>query len=81
MSGDNVIEWPGVTTVDFTPDFVLDKAREWDMEHCLVVGHTKDGELRFGATTCDVAEVLLLLERARINLMNEITERDTEQGS
>lgn len=80
MSGDNVIEFPGDTKVDFTSEYLMDKARDWDMEHCLIVGQTADGDLRFGATTSDTAEVLLLLERARINLMNELTERDNDDG-
>lgn len=80
MSGDNVIEWPGETKVDFTPTFLMSKAEDWGMEHCLIVGQTHDGDLRFGATTSDTAEVLLLLERARINLMNELTERDNDDG-
>lgn len=80
MSDDNVIQWPGITKADFTPVFLIDKARDWDMEHCLIVGQTHDGDLRFGATTSDTAEVLLLLERARINLMNELTERDNDDG-
>lgn len=80
MSDDNVIEWPGDTCVDFTPHFLMGKAEDWDMLHCLIVGHTMNGDLRFGATTSDTAEVLLLLERARINLMNELTEKDNDQG-
>ncbi len=77
-----VIEWSGITKVDFTPDFLMDKARKWDMEHCLIIGHTESGELRFGGTTCDTAEVLLLLERARLVLMAETTREDifNEQG-
>lgn len=80
MSGDNVIEFPGLTKVDFTPDFLMDKARKWDMEHCLIIGHTETGQLRFGGTTCDTAEVLLLLERARIVIMDDLAREDTTDG-
>lgn len=79
MSGDNVVQWPGITNADITPDYLMDKAREWDMEHCLVIGHTESGELRFGGTTCDTAGVLLLLERARISLMAEVAREDANQ--
>lgn len=76
MSGDNVIEFPGMTCVDYTPAYLMEKAQKWDMRHCLIVGHTKDGDLRFGGTTCDTADLLLLLERARINLMADVAKGD-----
>ena len=80
MNGDNVIEFPGMTKVDYTPAYLMEKAREWDMEHCLIVGCTKEGELKFGGTTCDTAKILLLLERARIVLMADLTVEDTGDG-
>lgn len=61
----DVVDFPGVTTIDSTPEEVLTLAKDWGMVHCIVVGWSENGELRFGGSTCNTADIVLLLERAK----------------
>ena len=62
---DNVIHIPGIAVASESPDVVLEKAKSWEMEHCLVVGHDDAGDLMFGGTTGDLEKIITLLERAK----------------
>lgn len=67
-----VINLPTITTVDMQPADVLEKAKGWGMEHCLVIGHNDKGDLQFGGTTSDLEKIVLLLERAKLWCIREI---------
>ena len=60
-----VIQIPAITVADGTPADVLELAKKWDMEHCIIIGHDPDGVLAFGGTTSDLGKILMLLERAK----------------
>lgn len=60
-----VIHIPGLTKVDEPPESILEKAKSWEMEHCVVVGYDSDGRLAFGGTTSNLEKIITLLERAK----------------
>lgn len=62
---DNIIRIPGITTADGNPSGVLELAKKWDMEHCVIVGHDENGNLCFGGTTSNLEKIITLLERAK----------------
>lgn len=68
----NVIRIPTITVVDDKPENVLNLAKSWEMEHCLVVGHDHEGNLTFGGTTSDLEKILMLLERAKHFSLSEM---------
>lgn len=68
----NVINLPVITTLDIPPERVLTEAIAADLGSVIVVGHTKDGDLYFGASMADGGEVLWLFERAKLALMGVI---------
>jgi len=61
----NVIRIPTITVADDSPANVLEMARSWGMEHCIIIGHDADGDLVFGGTTSDLEKIIMLLERAK----------------
>ena len=68
----DVVAFNGITTADEPPESVLEKAKDWDMGHCLVIGCLPDGELIWGGSTSDMQLALTLLERARFRLLSEL---------
>ena len=64
-----VVPFTGITTVDVPPEKVLESAKEWGMEYCLIIGNDKDNDLCFGGNTSDKLKMLMLLERAKQLLM------------
>ena len=67
-----IIEFTGDTCVDLPPENLLEKAKGWEMEHCLVIGYDDEGDLCFGGTTCETSDILFLLERAKMYLMDGV---------
>jgi len=60
------------------PDFVLEQA-VGKYQDCLILGYTKEGYLEVRATLgLKKAEVLLLLEQVRFNLLAGYYDEDTE---
>jgi len=72
----DVVRFTGITTIGCTPEEVLEKAKEWGMEACCVVGFDKDNVLQFGGSTSDVAQVILMLELAKNQMIKDITGED-----
>lgn len=66
---DNVIAFPGVTTLDIEPSKVLSSAIEQDLDSAIVIGRDKDGSLYFAASGGDAFETLWLLEIAKRELL------------
>lgn len=69
---DNVLQFTGLTTVDVPPSEVLELAKRWGMETCIVLGETEEGELCIGGNTCNLAEIITLLVRAQHWCVTEI---------
>lgn len=66
---DNVVLWPGVTRVDTSPEQVLKRVVDADLEHIVVMGYTKEGAEFFASTYAGGPDVLWLLQRAVHKLM------------
>ncbi len=48
---------------------ILDDAKAADLETVVVVGHTKEGHVYFGATVADGGEVMWLFEKVKFMLL------------
>lgn len=57
-----------VTRLDLPVDRVLDQAKE-TMDHVVVMGWDKDGELYFASTFADGGEILWLMEKCKEALL------------
>jgi len=67
---DNVVPMHGTTKLDIPADRVIDGARDKDLDTIVVVGLDQDGELYFASSTADAGTVLILLERAKVRLLD-----------
>lgn len=67
-----VVPFTGITTVDEPANQILEKAKDWDLDRCLVVGTDQEGKLVFGGNESDLGTMLLILERAKHYLMTEM---------
>lgn len=68
MRHDNVIELGGTTTLDISPDQVLEKA-VGEVSDVMVIGKDNDGYNYFASSTPDIGKMLLYLERCKQALM------------
>lgn len=64
-----LIQFSGITCVPEPPEGVLEKAKSWGMDRCLVLGFTEDNETRFGGSFSQLGDMLILLELAKRNLL------------
>ena len=62
---ENVVAFNGNTRIDQPPPEILEKAKDWGMSRCLIVGIDDDGEFHFGGSFSDAGEMVLLLEEAK----------------
>ena len=65
---DNVIPLGGITRLDIDPDQILENATG-DMESVVIIGYDKQGEEYFASSIADGGDVLWLLERCKLKLM------------
>ncbi len=70
MENDNVIPLGNITRLDLPVDRVLDAAKEDISERVVVLGWDKDGELYFASSFADGGDVMWLLEKAKLALLN-----------
>lgn len=74
MSDDNVIKFPGNTTIDLDPADVLGAAIEADLEEVIVIGFPKGAlvtdPLYIAGSTCDLGVINLLIDMAKNDLLN-----------
>jgi hypothetical protein len=66
-----VIEADIPTTLDIPVERVLAQADRAKLEAAVVIGFLPNGDLFFGSSTGDAAEILWLLEVAKKKLMEE----------
>lgn len=69
MSDDKVIPFGGITRLDLPVDRILDGAKEWGAQSVVVIGRDGDGEFAFASSAADGGEVLWLLEKAKLELI------------
>ena len=65
----NVILFNGITKLDLDPDMVLENTKG-KLEGVILIGYDKEGEEYFASTYADGGDVLWLLERMKIRLLN-----------
>lgn len=71
---DNVALFPGVSDRPHDPSVMLRAALRADLEMVVIVGYLKDGSSFFASNEPDGPEVLWLLEKTKLDLLN--TARD-----
>ena len=65
----NVILFNGITKLDLDPDMVLENSKG-KLEGVILIGYDKEGEEYFASTYADGGEVLWLIERMKLRLLN-----------
>ena len=65
----NVILFNGITKLDLDPDMVLENTKG-KLEGVILIGYDKEGEEYFASTYADGGEVLWLIERMKLRLLN-----------
>lgn len=68
---DNVCMFTGETYLDIPSDRILKSAIDENIENVIVLGRDPEGRLYFAASSGDVAEILLMLEVAKRDLLDE----------
>jgi len=63
-----VVEFTGYTYLDIPPDRVLENCKDL-LDSVVLIGYTKEGEEFFSSSIADGADVLWLLERAKLKLL------------
>lgn len=61
----DVVILPVETTLDLPLDRILDAALAAEITDCLLMGYDRDGQFYMAAQTNDSGKLLVLLERAR----------------
>lgn len=59
-----IIKFSGNTFLPAKPKEILQSAKKWGMRDCVVIGFDDNNELKFGGTTCEAGEVLMMLKLA-----------------
>ncbi len=62
---DNVVLFPGPTSIDMPSERILDAAMEEDLAVVLVLGIDDEADLYFSSTTRNLATLNILLEKAK----------------
>lgn len=66
---DNIVNFPGYTSLDIDPDRVLDGAKG-ELEQVMVLGYDQSGDLYVSSSTADVGILLRLVETFKFKLLN-----------
>ena len=64
-----IIDLPVVTTLDTSPDSVIDAASSAGLTEVVIVGFTEAGELYFASSKADAGDVIWHLEMAKFRLL------------
>ena len=65
-----VIPFTGITTLDLSPDIILENLKG-KLEGFVIVGYTTDGEEFFSSTYADGGTALWLMERCKTALLSQ----------
>ena len=66
---DNVVDLDVPTRLDIPADRVIDAAKKAGLAHVVIVGVTGDGNEYFAMSVSDAADILWMLERAKLKLL------------
>lgn len=64
-----VVNLPCITTLDLTPERVLQAALETPLSGAVVMGYTEEGELYFASSYADGGNVMWLMELCKAELL------------
>ena len=64
----NIVDFDGLTKMDIDPNKVLEGAKD-NLDCVVTIGWDKDDCLYIASSTSRIAGILLLLERAKFDLM------------
>ncbi len=70
-----VVPFTGITKLDLQPDRVLEAARGEEFEGIVIMGYKADGSEYFASTYADGGDVLWLIERCKLKLL-EVADDD-----
>ena len=76
MTG-QILYFNGVTRHDIPAERVLSRAAEADLEPCIVLGMTPDGNLYFSASMADGGDAMWLMELAKHSLLSVALDLET----
>ena len=65
----NIILFNGITKLDLDPDMVLENTKG-KLDGVILIGYDKEGEEYFASTYADGGDVLWLIERMNLRLLN-----------
>jgi hypothetical protein len=60
---------PLATSESYSPDVILEVAKE-QLDAVIVIGYTKEGKRYFASSTADGPEVVWMMEKAKLDLLN-----------
>lgn len=66
---DNVVLFPGFTSLPIAPERVLEQAAKQKFDRVLIIGYTEDGEEYIAASDPDGGLFLWDVERAKLRLL------------
>ena len=66
----NVIPFGGITRLDLDPDIILENTKG-KLQGFVICGYDMEGNEYFASTYADGGDVLWLLERMKLNLLNQ----------
>lgn len=66
----NILEFTGLTSIKEPVDIVLEKAKLWGMDRCIILGFGEGAELIFGGSFSESGEILLLLELGKMEVLS-----------
>jgi hypothetical protein len=70
-----IIPFNGITRLDLNPDMVLENTKG-KLEGVIIIGYNKEGDEYFASSYADGGDVLWLLERMKLRLLNIEEERN-----
>lgn len=66
-----VVNWKGITRLDLNPDRVLEAAAEANLSSVVILGYDRESEEYFASSISDGADVLWLMERLKLLLLEQ----------
>lgn len=72
MSDDNVVSFTGITRLDGDPERILKAAMKAGLEGVVILGYDADGAEYFASSYAGGPDVLWLLERCKIALLDAV---------
>ncbi len=65
----DIINFTGTTFLPEPPKSLLQKAKKWGMNRCIVIGFDENEQMIFGGSFAESGDILMLLELAKKHLL------------